>query len=416
MARRSRALAAGGKDDTPHTPGHPHMSVKSALLKRGYTILTQLDKQRDSWKLVKGMKTYYASPLPEDVIKFVVPAIRGVRHRIESDDRYQIVKNGATQNILVVHKDWKHYVSKGLVLAHTKIKATYKLQKYIAVGSYGFVWEATKLDPEAETGAKADANAETDAENKTTEQKVAIKIIIGDAQPSKTDLENQVILGMSRVGVPCYHTEQDLDNSWTVIVMGLGRKVENAEWDTELVVQALERIKTMHELGIHCVDLKPNNTIIYENQIRLIDFDSLCEDTDFDYNVSLVLRAYSHAWTPGVSWIKKYVTTNIYGKRFSSILLERKYPGVDTQLLIMCMIFLGNLSWFHSVEERVLEQFVGVPAQASAEQVSATQTQAPAIQTQVPATQTQAPAIQTQASEKKQGRPFKRQKVESVLS
>jgi hypothetical protein len=125
----------------------------------------------------------------------------------------------------------------------------------------------------------------------------------------------------------------------------------------------------MYELGIRCTDLKPSNTVMYHDEIRLIDFDALCEENQFTANVRLIVNAYKKRWPSWImnAYLSRYTATErgmsgqlMIKQKFTvnQAALEQAYPGVPGELLTMCVIFLGNMGWYNfATSEAALRAF-----------------------------------------------------------
>ena len=290
------------------------------------------DKEHDVWSGSKRNKRYYARRLPMEVIRLLKPAIKP----LIIDDEFLVMPWESKQS---------HYMFAPLVPAYESINETYELVNYIAKGGYGFVWEGR---------------------HRESGEAVAIKFLCED-QPRAQDIANQETLGKAGVSVPFIEMKQGDD--WTIIVMGLGREVAPSEWTDAYVQEALARIRAMYELGIRCTDLKPSNTVMYHNEIRLIDFDALCEETQFISNIKLIVNAYKKKWPLWImnGYLSRYTTTRrdvsgqlMMKQKFTvnQAALEQAYPGVPGELLTMCVIFLGNLGWYNfATSEAALRAF-----------------------------------------------------------
>lgn len=80
------------------------------------------------------------------------------------------------------------------------------------------------------------------------------------------------------------------------MIMGRGHPMR--EWTQKKhVYQVFEKIVKMARMGIFCADVKPANTVLYRNEVHLIDFDHLfCHEDDFSAflrTLKRVLEEYS---------------------------------------------------------------------------------------------------------------------------
>ena len=67
------------------------------------------------------------------------------------------------------------------------------------------------------------------------------------------------------------------NNAWSYgyIIMEKGTPLKDHVWTAQDMIQALRKIQNMSDLDVYCIDLKPNNTVLYKDEIYLIDFDEV---------------------------------------------------------------------------------------------------------------------------------------------
>lgn len=130
-------------------------------------------------------------------------------------------------------------------------------------------------------------------------QRVAIKITrmgheIDESFQQRCQNEYQVAAYMASIGVgiPIYHYEWTGEHA--IITMALAEPVTSRTvLDQAYFYSIFQKIVLMNQHNIWCADLKYTNTVKYNNEYYLIDFDQeFCGVEDFWQTMALILNNY----------------------------------------------------------------------------------------------------------------------------